>query len=144
MNPNNCLFIGQNDGNFKDIPKQYQEFLPENIHKDKYSHPYSYDPFIIYYNEKAEEEANDTIYSDRLLLWDWDKHNHLCEKHFGNQGQLWDNREPEKIEAFLSDFTGKQIVLIANIQYCNISNGYPVWRFDFYYKDKKDNQIPVE
>lgn len=122
-------------GNSKreDIPDQYQEFLPENLSKTKYSHPYTYDPFLIFFNEEAKQEPTDSIYTDRLLEWDWDKHNHLCQKHFSNQGQYWNDRDPKKIEAFLCDWVGKKVTLVANIQYVNMSSGFPVWRLDFYY-----------
>ena len=115
----------------KGIPDQYQEFLPENIKKGRHDYPYSYEPFLIYFNEKAKEPT-DSIYTDRLLQWDYAKHNLLCKKHFGDEGQRWNSRDAEKIQAFLCDWTGKKIVLVANIQYVNISNGYPVWRLDFH------------
>lgn len=119
-------------GNRKEIPKKYQEFLPQNIAKPQASYPYTYDPFLIFFNEEAKKEATDSIYTDRLLQWDWEKHNKLCRKHFGNEGQYWSQRDPKKIEAFLCDWTGKRIVLVANIQCVNVSNGYPLWRLDFY------------
>ncbi len=136
MNFNNFMNMFGESQKDPNIPDQYQKFLPENIVKDRYSHPYSYDPFLIYFNNKADKEVTDTIYTDRLLMWDYEKHNLLCEKHFGNKGQLWENRGYKKIESFLSDWTGKKIVLVANIQYVNLSNGYPLWRLD-YYEDKK-------
>lgn len=114
------------------IPEAYHQFLPQNITKPQMSYPYNYDPFLIFFNEDAKQEAADTIYTDRLLQWDWEKHNKLCRKHFGNEGQMWGNRDHKKIEAFLCDWTGKRIVLVANIQYVNVSNGYPHWRLDFY------------
>ncbi len=116
---------------FPDVPEQYREFLPQNITKSKISHPYTYSPFLIFFDEKVKKEATDTIYSDRLLQWDYEKHNRLCKKHFGNDGQMWHERDSKKIAAFLSDWTNKDIVLIANIQYVNMSSGFPVWRFDF-------------
>lgn len=97
--------------------------------KTKQSHPYSYDPFTIF---KIEGECTGSVYTDRLYQWDYKKHNALCQKHFGNEGQYWDNREPEVIQAFLRDYLNKPaLVLIKIIEYCNISNGYPVWRLDY-------------
>jgi hypothetical protein len=69
-----------------------------------------------------------------MLHQDWDKHNELCRKHFGNEGQYWHDRPTDKIQAFLSDWVGKPVILIALIQYCNVSNGYPHWRFDLAYE----------
>ena len=118
-------------GKRKGIPDQYQKFLPENLSKTKSAYPYTYDPFLIFFNEKATQEPTGSIYTDRLLQWDYAKHNLLCRKHFGNEGQYWHDRDPKKIEAFLCDWTGKKVVLIANIQYVNLSSGYPVWRLDY-------------
>ena len=101
------------------------------VARTKQSHPYTYDGFVQHrFGENSE--ANGTIYSDRLLQWDWEKHNKLCQKHFGNEGQYWDRREPEKIEAFLRDWCENQeLKLILVMEYCNVSNGYPCWRFDY-------------
>ena len=82
---------------------------------------------------RAGGEANGTIYTDRLLQWDFAKHDELCDKHFGNAGQYWDNREPEKIEAFLRDWCDDQkLTLVQVTEYCNVANGFPTWRLDFH------------
>lgn len=100
------------------------------IERTPLTHPYTYDGFIIWCGGE-NNEANMTIYSDRLLRWDYDKHNRLCEKHFGNQGQYWSERDPEKIEAFIRDWCeDPELELIFVMQYCNQSTGYPIWRFD--------------
>jgi len=97
--------------------------------QEKY--PYSYDGFVTYRNGK-NEEVKSTIYSDRLLQWDYNKARNLMMKHFGESGDYWNNRSPQKIESFLKDWTGdKSLKLILIMQYCNASTGYPVWRFDF-------------
>lgn len=129
MNFDNFGFFGEN---LKDdrVPEVYQEFLPLNIVLTKDSNPYTYDPFLIYFNEE-EQKATGCVYSDRLLEWDYDKYNRLCREYFGNEGQSWDKRDSNKIEEFLCDYFDKKVVLVANIQYVNVSNGYPVWRFDF-------------
>ena len=110
----------------------YIEFLPQNVSKTRYSHPYSYDPFLIFFNDRAKKKANNTIYTDRLLQWDYEKHNELCEKHFGNRGERWDKRSPSDIEDFLIDYLGKNVILVANIQYVHLGSGFPLWRLDFY------------
>lgn len=83
---------------------------------------------VIFQNK---ETATDTVYSDRLYQWDYKKHNELCQKHFGNEGQSWSSRKPKLIEAFLTDYIGKKIVLCRIEQHENQSTGYPVWRFDY-------------
>jgi hypothetical protein len=100
------------------------------VKRTKRSHPYNYDGFVLW-RGGANEEANDTIYSDRLLDWDSAKHDELCQKHFGNRAQRWSDRKPEEIEAFLRDFMDKpNLRLIFVMEYCNQATGYPVWRFD--------------
>ena len=132
---NDLLFYGIEKPDRSNIPQEYHQFLLENVRKTKISHPYGYDPFLVFFNEEAKKQAQDTIYTDRLYQWDYAKHDELCKKHFGNVSQYWDTRSPKKIEAFLSDWTGKKVVLIANIQYVNLSSGYPVWRLDFYVEE---------
>ncbi len=89
--------------------------------RTKQSHPYSYDAFIIWRNE--EHKPTSTIYSDRLLQWDFAKHDTLCKKHFGDRGQYWNNRQPEIIEAFLRDWCeDNTLILTCLTEYCNASN----------------------
>jgi hypothetical protein len=113
--------------------------------KTQTTHPYSYDPFIVWQTEIHEGpkkiEPNDSCYSDRLMEWDFKKHNLLRLKHFGNEAQLtWNQDDPSKTEAFLRDYFNKpDLKLIRIIQYCNLASGYPCWRFDFHYQmPKKD------
>jgi len=96
--------------------------------KTKYTNPYDYDPITIFH----KEDSKTGVYSDRLSQWDHEKYNRLCKKHFGNIGQYWDKREPEKVEAFLRDYIGKQNLMLCNIvEYCNVATGYPVWYFGY-------------
>lgn len=76
-------------------------------------------------------EATNTVYSDRLFQWDSKKHDEFCQKHFGNTGQYWDRREPDKIQEFLSDYLNEKVILCKIEQHTNASNGYPLWRFDY-------------
>lgn len=94
--------------------------------KSKQSHPYSYDPILIWGDE--HEASSGSIYTDRLLQWDYDKHDELCEKHFGNRGQYWNDRDPKLIEAFMQDWVGNpNLKLVYITEFCNVSNGYPCW-----------------
>jgi hypothetical protein len=103
----------------------------EPVTRTPKTHPYTYDGFVIWSID--DEEPNDTIYTDRLTMWDHAKHDRLCEKHFGNDHQYWDKRAPKKIEAFLKDWIeDPNLQLIRVIQYCNQSSGYPTWRLDYF------------
>ena len=93
-------------------------------------YPYSYDGFVIY-RKGENSKADTTIYSDRLLQQDYNKTRTLMQKHFGNSGDYYDSRNPEQIEAFLQDWlNNKNIKIIFIMQYCNVSTGYPYWRFE--------------
>lgn len=98
--------------------------------RTKQSHPYNYGPITLYSN--AAVEPNGTVYTDRLLQWDFSKYNALCERHFGDQGQVWERRSPKQIAAFLRDwYEDPELQLVAVIEYCNQASGYPTWRLDY-------------
>lgn len=99
---------------------QFDEFN-QPVKRSKFEYPYSYDGFVIWRGGE-NNECNGTIYSDRLLQWDRNKYNELSKKHFGNEAHIWFNRDPEKIEAFLRDWTNDQnLRLILVMEYCNVS-----------------------
>lgn len=107
------------------------------VERPKHSNPYSYSPFVVFRGGQ-NDESNGTIYSDRLLSWDRAKHDALCLIHFGGTGHLWNNRSSTAIEAFLRDWTGDpELRLILVMECCNVSSGYPVWRFDYAKKTEK-------
>lgn len=99
------------------------------VERTPQTNPYNYDSFLMW-RGGANKEANGCVYSDRLFQWDHEKHDRLCQKHFGNRGQYWDNRDIEKIEAFLRDYNDDpKLKLIYIMQCCNQSSGYPCWAF---------------
>ena len=107
---------------------RYVDIHGNPVAKPKPQFGYSYDFFVTYRNGK-NEEANDTVYSDRLYQWDSKKYGELCRKHFGNEGQNWFDRKPKNIEAFMSDWYGKPVKLIIMLEGCNVGNGFPLWLF---------------
>jgi len=111
----------------------YVDERGEPVKRTRHTHPYSYDGYV-QWRGGENEECNGTVYSDRLLQWDYDKHNDLCKRIFGDTGQHWNpsNRDPKKIEQFLQEWMedpGLKLILI--MEYCNASSGYPVWRLDY-------------
>lgn len=122
------LFTDTWDTAWANLDGEHPDGLPRT--RSKMTHPYSYDPFVIWKDPNLT--ATNTVYSDRLHQWDYKKHNDLCEKHFGNQGQYWDRRAPKAIEAFLRDYNDNPTLeLVRIVEYCNASNGYPCWRLDY-------------
>jgi hypothetical protein len=109
---------------------RYIDMNGNPVKKDKFKCPYSYDEFVLYDNRTKEcSENTQTVYSDRLMQWDYDKFNRCCMNVWENQGQYFDNRQPKDIEKFLSLYLGKDINLTLMLEGCNVSNGYPYWVF---------------
>ncbi len=121
--------LGLIDGKVVDLT--YVDEHGQPVARTPITHPYCYDGFVVWRSDK-KAKCTGTIYSDRLLQWDFDKHDRLCQKHFGNRGQYWRDRAPKLIEAFLRDWTGNpNLRLILVMEYCNQASGYPCWRFDY-------------
>ena len=119
------------NGNYIIFSGEVDEF-DKPVERTRYTHPYSYDGFVVWRGGK-NEEVNSTVYSDRLLQQDYKKTRKLMQKHFGESGDYWNNRTHDKIEAFLREWLGKKkLRLILVMEYCNVSNGYPLWRFDYH------------
>ena len=104
------------------------------IKSTPFSHPYNYDEYVIWKDENFNEEKSSAVYSDRLFQWDYKKYNKCCQEVFANDGQYFYNRDPNKIEKFLSMYFEKEIKLTAVTQGCNQATGYPYWVF--FYEEK--------
>ena len=97
--------------------------------RTKATHPYNYDPFTTW---RGPGEPDGCVYTDRLYQWDNEKHDRLCMKHFGDRGQYWGHREPEKIQAFLRDYVDAPDLVLCEVQeHCNQATGYPCWYFAY-------------
>ena len=83
---------------------------------------YAYKPFYVYNNGT---KATDGAYSDRMQQWDYDKYQRLHKQH---DFQGFVSSSPKQVEAFLRDYFDKpNLTLVKIIEYCNASNGFPVW-----------------
>ncbi|MDR6218654.1 hypothetical protein [Deinococcus soli (ex Cha et al. 2016)] len=72
-------------------------------------------------------ECDGSVDTDRLLMWDAEKHDALCRAHFGDAGHYWHDREPRAVEAFLRAYLEQPVTLVAIWQCNNVSSGQPVW-----------------
>lgn len=102
--------------------------------RSKYEYPYSYSPFIIYGHEIKNTNINDhgTVYSDRMFQWDYKKTNRWLKKIFGNENQYFNNKDPALVEKFLQKrFNYPRLRLDMIVEWCNLSNGYPLWSFHY-------------
>lgn len=119
MNIYNYFRIGEVDE--YDIP----------VRKTKKEYPYGYDGFVVH-RVGNNSEANETVYSDRLWQWDHSKYNKSVEKVFGDHRQMFYQATSDELERMLREyFDNPKLKLILVMEYCNVSNGYPVWRFDY-------------
>lgn len=102
------------------------------VEKTKEEYPYSYDAFVVY-GRRDEEKCNGSVYTDRLYQWDHEKTKSLNIKDWTSNFK--------GIEAFLREWQGhEKLELLQVVEYCNVSNGYPTWRLDYYYEEKKDGE----
>lgn len=113
----------------------YVDEYGNRIERTPMTHPHGYDGYVTH-RAGENKEVHSTIYSDRLSQWDYKKTDTLKRKHFGDAGDWWNTREPKAIQAFLSEYFSRPIKIIFIMQYCNLSSGYPCWRFDVRYLDK--------
>lgn len=101
----------------------------EPLKRTKSSHPYSYEPFTVW---GSRDEKASGVYSDRMFQQDPIKFNKCYQEVWGNTGQYFDNRYSCEIERFLQlYYEDISIKLTWIVEDCNVSNGYPLWYFQF-------------
>ena len=91
---------------------------------EKSSHPYSYSEFFIFGNREVIKKVYGADYSDRLWEWGYDKANALWKKHVNTR---WEHASEAQLSAFISEYHGKELKVVALAEGCNPSNGYPYW-----------------
>lgn len=68
------------------------------INKNKFDYPYNYSPITIWINRDIE--SNNTVYSDRLINWNYSKYIKCCKEIWNNKSQYFNNREPKRYRDF--------------------------------------------
>ena len=111
------------------VEPQFVDLDGNEIKRNPFTHPYSYDEYVIWKDENFNKEKYSAVYSDRLYQYDYEKYNKCCQEVFENQGQRFDRRDPKEIEKFLSMYFDERIKLTAIMQGCNQSSGFPYWVF---------------
>ena len=111
------------------VEPQFVDLDGNEIKRNPFTHPYSYDEYVIWKDENFNKEKYSAVYSDRLYQYDYEKYNKCCQEVFENQGQRFDQRDPKEIEKFLSMYFDERIKLTAIMQGCNQSSGFPYWIF---------------
>jgi len=102
-----------------------------NPPRGRLSYPYSYDPFTVW--GKRDETSNASVWTDRLLQWNYRKFRVLGKRVWKTGGEMvWFNNmkkgNAEKVERFLRLYYNNPTIKLTRIvEYCNASNGFPVW-----------------
>ena len=112
----------------------------EPVKRTKHTHPYNYDGFVQERGCKVNPEmTQSTVWTDRLLEWDYKLTRDLIKKHFADTGidvggDWWDCRSASSIQEFLRERLERPTLEVNLVmEYCNQSSGYPVWRIDYQY-----------
>jgi len=119
---------------------EYIDLEGNPIEKTPITHPYSFELHITYGKPNLPKGmVTDSAYTDRLSQWDYKKYDKCCKSVFGNKTPYWDSRKTEDIEKFLKlYFNDDTLKLIRISKCCNVSNGFPLWLFDW--NSKKDEK----
>lgn len=112
----------------------YIDIYGNAIKRTPFTNPYNYDEYVIWRRDSNTDEPCDlskssAVYSDRLFQWDPEKYNRCCKEVFGDIGQYFNTRNPDKIQQFLSIYFEKDVELLAIVQGCNQFSGFPYWIF---------------
>jgi hypothetical protein len=123
-----CEYTGTDGKRHMTVSMPYQ---PERYeYKSKFDYPYTYSPIIIFGEDTGKEQ--ECVYSDRMFQWDYEKTEKLLIKYFGSPGQYFNDKDPAQIEKFLQErFDYPNLKLLMIVEWCNVSNGYPLWSFHF-------------
>lgn len=101
-------------------------FLRHVPTRTKRSHPYNYDPIVLI---DSGEKGNASVYSDRMVSWDYDKFYACLHKINNGMGELsfrWASRD--LVTALMRDYNNDPGLEVTRVvEMCNASNGYPVW-----------------
>lgn len=132
--PRRSLFCS-NDGSLLHCP--YVDEYGAPVQRTRQTHPYNYDRFV---QERCGEnsEVNGNIYSDRLLMDDYDLTRALLIKHFKDTGidgggDDYRHRPARAIEAFLRErLKQPHLRLILVMESCNVASGQPLWDFGYH------------
>lgn len=111
------------------------------VEKTPETHPYSYDPFVIYKSPDFDNSYITCADSDRMLLWSPDKFQTAYKEIWGTDSQSFNGKKPEDINRFLNLYFEKDVKLEAVVQNCNLSTGFPYWTF---FTRKEPAELPKE
>lgn len=106
--------------------ERYFDLDGNPIERNPEKYPYSYEPYVQWIGDFKREKST-SVYSDRLMQWDYEKYKRCCMETWGKETSYFRNGNPKYVEKFLSLYFGKKIILTAIMEGCNYYNGYPYW-----------------
>ncbi len=115
-----------------EVAPTYCDLNGRPMERTPWSHPYSYDEFVIFKSERFDP-MDRMVYHDRMLQWDRGAFSRAVREVWPDKphGQMFSGKEPKYINRFLDLYFGKAVELTAVLQGCNVSNGYPYWIFAY-------------
>ncbi len=120
------------DGYICDDDTLYLDLNGKPVKRTPWTHPYSYDEFVLYKSEDFDP-MDSMVYHDRMLQWDRDTFGKAVSKVWPEApgSQMFSGKSPVDINKFLNLYFGKEVKLTAVLQGCNLSNGFPYWVFAY-------------
>lgn len=121
-----------------DNSSRYLDEDGKPVSKTPHTHPYSYDPYIVFGKPNKEVEKgyiNGCVYDDRMLQSNFKKYEFLRGNILKNSP--FETCSKENLEKFLSAFNDNKIKvdLVRILKGCNVSNGYPYYVFQYHYEE---------
>lgn len=116
------------NGSWEETP-HYVDLNGKPIKRTPQDSPYSYDEFVIWQDKTADIHKCSAVYSDRMMQWNSTKFQHCMQTVFGTSGQSFYNSKHTDINKFLNLYFENKVQLVAVLQGCNVSTGYPYWIF---------------
>jgi hypothetical protein len=99
--------------------------------RTKKSHPYSYEPYVIF--GPAGDVGTASAWTDQMRKEDRPRFDALCVKHFRDcNGPGWSNLPQSNMTAFMRELYGDpRLEVYRLVEFCNTRTEFPEWRVDF-------------
>lgn len=96
--------------------------------RDKFSHPYSYDPITSHLRGGPADIGQSGAYTDRMMQQNYERFRALQKEHLGPRaGDYWNDFTIDQIEAFMCAWLDRSVNVVRVIEYCNQATGFPLW-----------------
>jgi hypothetical protein len=99
--------------------------------RTKKSHPYSYEPYVIF--GPAGHIGTASAWTDQMRKEDRTRFDWLCVKHFKEcSGPGWSSLPQSNVTSFMRELYGDpRLEVYRLVEFCNTRTEFPEWRVDF-------------